>query len=200
MTGYRYADIPPAVELAAMLRDGATVQQIAEDYGTTHVAVTGSLKRAGYSTRARDHKNLHAEPGLPFDDQPWADDALCRQTDPEAFFPEKGGSTRQAKRICYSCYAIADCREWALARREPHGVWGGLSERDRHRLTRGDDGHKSTPTGVYIRLQALGVTSAQIRAWAREADVQCPTNGTVPARIVDQWEHANNPTEGRPAA
>ena len=38
------------------------------------------------------------------DDEPeWHDKALCAQTDPEAFFPEKGGSTREAKRICESC-------------------------------------------------------------------------------------------------
>ena len=31
------------------------------------------------------------------DDEPeWHDKALCAQTDPEAFFPEKGGSTREA--------------------------------------------------------------------------------------------------------
>jgi WhiB family redox-sensing transcriptional regulator len=40
-----------------------------------------------------------------FDDDPatdedqWQERALCAQTDPEAFFPEKGGSTREAKRI-----------------------------------------------------------------------------------------------------
>jgi hypothetical protein len=28
----------------------------------------------------------------------WQERALCAQTDPEAFFPEKGGSTREAKR------------------------------------------------------------------------------------------------------
>src|SRR5262245_6116269 len=33
----------------------------------------------------------------------WQDRALCAQTDPEAFFPEKGGSTREAKRVCRSC-------------------------------------------------------------------------------------------------
>jgi WhiB family redox-sensing transcriptional regulator len=43
-------------------------------------------------------------PGLrPQDDDgalAWQADALCSQTDPEAFFPEKGGSTREAKKIC----------------------------------------------------------------------------------------------------
>src|SRR5690242_3339131 len=29
----------------------------------------------------------------------WQERALCAQTDPEAFFPEKGGSTREAKRV-----------------------------------------------------------------------------------------------------
>ncbi|MDQ1708663.1 MAG: WhiB family transcriptional regulator, redox-sensing transcriptional regulator, partial [Frankiaceae bacterium] len=33
----------------------------------------------------------------------WQESALCAQTDPEAFFPEKGGSTREAKRICVGC-------------------------------------------------------------------------------------------------
>ena len=30
----------------------------------------------------------------------WQERALCAQTDPEAFFPEKGGSTREAKKVC----------------------------------------------------------------------------------------------------
>ena len=30
------------------------------------------------------------------DDVSWQYKALCSQTDPEAFFPEKGGSTRDA--------------------------------------------------------------------------------------------------------
>ena len=32
----------------------------------------------------------------------WQERALCAQTDPEAFFPEKGGSTREAKKVCLS--------------------------------------------------------------------------------------------------
>ena len=32
------------------------------------------------------------------DESSWQERALCAQTDPEAFFPEKGGSTREAKR------------------------------------------------------------------------------------------------------
>jgi WhiB family transcriptional regulator, redox-sensing transcriptional regulator len=67
----------------------------------------------------------------------WQERALCAQTDPEAFFPEKGGSTREAKRICASCEVRADCLEYALAFDERFGIWGGLSERERRRLKRG---------------------------------------------------------------
>jgi WhiB family redox-sensing transcriptional regulator len=64
----------------------------------------------------------------------WQADALCSQTDPEAFFPEKGGSTRDAKRICSGCEVKAECLEYALENDERFGIWGGLSERERRKL------------------------------------------------------------------
>jgi WhiB family redox-sensing transcriptional regulator len=66
----------------------------------------------------------------------WQERALCAQTDPEAFFPEKGGSTREAKRVCLSCDVRGECLEYALAHDERFGIWGGLSERERRRLKR----------------------------------------------------------------
>ena len=66
----------------------------------------------------------------------WQQQALCAQTDPEAFFPEKGGSTREAKRICIGCEVKGDCLEYALGQDERFGIWGGLSERERRRLKR----------------------------------------------------------------
>jgi WhiB family redox-sensing transcriptional regulator len=68
--------------------------------------------------------------------QEWQERALCAQTDPEAFFPEKGGSTRDAKRICADCEVKAECLEYALENDERFGIWGGLSERERRRLRR----------------------------------------------------------------
>jgi WhiB family redox-sensing transcriptional regulator len=74
-------------------------------------------------------------PGQP-DDNPlaWQTDSLCAQTDPEAFFPEKGGSTRDAKKICSSCEVRVHCLEYALENDERFGIWGGLSERERRKL------------------------------------------------------------------
>jgi WhiB family redox-sensing transcriptional regulator len=64
----------------------------------------------------------------------WQERALCAQTDPESFFPEKGGSTREAKKVCTGCEVRAECLEYALAHDERFGIWGGLSERERRRL------------------------------------------------------------------
>ena len=64
----------------------------------------------------------------------WQERALCAQTDPEAFFPEKGGSTREAKKVCLSCDVRGDCLEYALSNDERFGIWGGLSERERRKL------------------------------------------------------------------
>ena len=60
----------------------------------------------------------------PIRDQ-WQDRALCAQTDPEAFFPEKGGSTREAKKICLGCEVRHECLDYALAHDERFGIWGG---------------------------------------------------------------------------
>ena len=70
------------------------------------------------------------------DDNPlaWQTDALCAQTDPEAFFPEKGGSTREAKKVCLTCDVRTECLESALMNDERFGIWGGLSERERRKL------------------------------------------------------------------
>lgn len=66
----------------------------------------------------------------------WQERALCAQTDPEAFFPEKGGSTREAKRVCASCEVRSECLEYALEKDERFGIWGGLSERERRKMKR----------------------------------------------------------------
>ena len=55
----------------------------------------------------------------------WQDRALCAQTDPEAFFPEK---------VCLTCEVRDECLESALMNDERFGIWGGLSERERRKL------------------------------------------------------------------
>lgn len=66
----------------------------------------------------------------------WQHEALCAQVDPEVWFPEKGQSTKDAKRICARCPVQQPCLDWALAKDERFGVYGGLSERERRKLKR----------------------------------------------------------------
>jgi len=69
--------------------------------------------------------------------EPWMDDALCAQVDPEAFFPEKGQPSTDAKRVCASCDVQAQCLAYAIRHNETSGIWGGLSVKERRALTRG---------------------------------------------------------------
>lgn len=73
----------------------------------------------------------------------WRDFANCADTDSEVFFPDQGGSTAEAKRICSRCVVEYDCLSYALSADERFGVWGGQSERARRSLKRGVD--KPTP-------------------------------------------------------
>jgi len=93
-------------------------------------------------------------PGPAAGDYGWQDRALCAQTDPEAFFPEKGSSTRAAKRVCRACEVRPECLAYALRRRERFGVFGGVSERERIRLERQFGG--DIPAAVAFALAADG--------------------------------------------
>lgn len=71
----------------------------------------------------------------------WADRGHCVEN-PDLFYnneDEAKGARRlkeqEAKRLCESCPVLAECRRHAMDNRELYGVWGGLSESERHRLT-----------------------------------------------------------------
>ena len=70
------------------------------------------------------------------EEQRWQTRALCAQVDHEMWYPEKGGATKDAKRICGMCPVREECLEYALAREERYGVWGGKSERERRKIMR----------------------------------------------------------------
>lgn len=72
----------------------------------------------------------------------WQERAACRGPLGSVFFPpptserkrEKLAREQKAKNICLACPVMAQCREYSIAIREPHGVWGGLSEKERRVL------------------------------------------------------------------
>ena len=71
----------------------------------------------------------------------WRDQAACRDTDPELFFPI--GSTGAvldeidaAKAVCQECPVRQPCLQFALETNQDTGIWGGTSEDERRRLRR----------------------------------------------------------------
>ncbi|MEL7209119.1 MAG: WhiB family transcriptional regulator [Actinomycetota bacterium] len=75
-------------------------------------------------------------------EQTWQIKAACRGPQATVFFPppqferkdEKAGREAQAKEICQSCAVREPCLDYAVAIREPHGIWGGLNEAERKEL------------------------------------------------------------------
>ena len=60
--------------------------------------------------------------------------ALCSQTDPEAFFPEKWRFHQGCEEgFGAQCEVREQCLKWAIDHDERFGIWGGMSERERRR-------------------------------------------------------------------
>ena len=71
----------------------------------------------------------------------WRDQGACAGLNDDTFFPRGGGPTaerkvRHAKVICFSCPVQPECGQWAIDNREPFGVWGGVSEKERRAILR----------------------------------------------------------------
>ncbi|GHF92979.1 hypothetical protein Shyd_62800 [Streptomyces hydrogenans] len=66
-------------------------------------------------------------------DGSWMASGRCREADAEDLFVE-GAAQNQAKELCVGCTVRAECLAYALDRRIEHGVWGGMTERERRAL------------------------------------------------------------------
>ena len=94
----------------------------------------------------------------------WMADGLCAQVDPELWFPEKGGSTREAKAVCGRCEVRPECLAYALAHDDRFGVWGGVAERDRRRMTRAARARVPDRRTGLVRQLATRLTDPEIAA------------------------------------
>ena len=70
------------------------------------------------------------------EERPWAAFAVCRDRDPDAFFPLTPEGERDAMRVCQGCPVQMDCLEFALEAKVRFGVWGGMTEKQRKTLER----------------------------------------------------------------
>ena len=129
----------------------------------------------------------------------WWFAALCAQTDPELFFPEKGGSTRAAKRVCTGCPVRAQCLEHALAHDERYGVWGGTSERERRRLTDAGTATGGSPVSELAAQQpdvpgsVVGEVDEVVVARLMAGHPVAGASRVEVAQAAIGWHHAGRP-------
>ena len=102
--------------------------------------------------------------------QPWMDLALCAQTDPEIFFPEKGESPRDAKRVCAECPVRTECAAYAVANKERFGVWGGLSAKELAKLQERGRYSNDRLKAAVRKLHAAGLLDSEIAAQTGVSD------------------------------
>lgn len=74
------------------------------------------------------------------DGEVWREQANCRGTDLNLFFPERGasggGHMPDALDVCRPCPVRAQCFEFACATNQPEGIWGGTTEGQRRKMRR----------------------------------------------------------------
>ena len=68
---------------------------------------------------------------------PWAALGACLGAGCARWFPKRGGDVRAAKAVCDACPVLDPCRSYGLAYPQLLGVWGGLSQVQRIKRSRG---------------------------------------------------------------
>jgi WhiB family redox-sensing transcriptional regulator len=93
----------------------------------------------------------------------WRELAACRGADLEVFFPGSGEPAEPARRICAACPVRQPCLDYALSHGIVHGIWGGLTERDRRALrTRRAGAARRERDAAIAAAAAAGYTTAAI--------------------------------------
>ena len=85
----------------------------------------------------------------------WMLRGACRDEEPELFFPVgiKGAARIQAeiaRAVCRRCAVQAQCLSYAVATRQPDGIWGGTTTEERDALARA--GRRRAPHRKHLSL------------------------------------------------
>jgi WhiB family redox-sensing transcriptional regulator len=64
----------------------------------------------------------------------WRRQAACRGTNLDLFYPERGQTAEPARQVCAACPVRQPCLDYAVSNRITHGIWGGMTERERRPL------------------------------------------------------------------
>jgi len=113
----------------------------------------------------------------------WRELAACRGTDLGVFFPNRGESAGPARQVCAACPVREPCLDYAITNRITHGIWGGLTGRERRALQsrwvrtsrRNRDGAISAAVAAGYTVEAVGRSfglsrTSVSRVLSRDAD------------------------------
>ena len=93
----------------------------------------------------------------------WRELAACRGTELEVFFPERGETAGPARQVCARCPVRQACLDYAISNRITHGIWGGLTERERRGLQSGwVRATRRDRDRAILAAEAAGYTAAAI--------------------------------------
>jgi WhiB family redox-sensing transcriptional regulator len=75
---------------------------------------------------------------ITLDIESWREAAACLDMTEVAFFPSPDdlGAISRAKAICAGCPVADDCLAFAIETRQPDGIWGGMTPKERARVRR----------------------------------------------------------------
>ena len=78
-------------------------------------------------------------------DEDWRAVGSCAAQDPDLWFAVGAAEHKMAKKVCRECPVRRECLAYAMDKPVDHGIWGGLTERERRRYRRraGADGWRS---------------------------------------------------------
>jgi WhiB family redox-sensing transcriptional regulator len=87
----------------------------------------------------------------------WMSSAACHSADPELFFPvsdfgRSQDQVAQAKAVCAGCQVRRECLSFALRTRQAHGIWGGMTEQERHTAARTGEAEGATAVVPHSRV------------------------------------------------
>lgn len=127
----------------------------------------------------RRRRPARAVPHLPWDGGPdmmpdihvpeWQHRTACTPDEIDLFYPDSESSPAayaQAREICGMCPVRAECLEWAMDLGDDHGMWGGLTARERARLASA----RGTTMKALRREHRIGIESAEILVEWRAAE------------------------------
>lgn len=133
----------------------------------------------------------------------WRTAGACRETDPEIFFavgegPEALQQTDDAKAVCNACPVKDICRDWAVGTRQEHGVWGGMTAKERHNLRRREARATASDTELKQLAAALlaehSVPVGDHREWRGPTSIRIKGIVTTAKRIAWINQHGARPT------